>query len=112
VERYVAAVRRKYDLYGFIDIVALNGRETIGIQCTSEANASSRVHKIETECRETALAWLAAGNRILVIGWAKRDGRWVAREREVSELDGEPMVLAPLRRVTRKRSRQTTMKGV
>jgi hypothetical protein len=70
-ERWNSHTRQRKDLFGFIDIVSLSKNRTIGIQCTSAANLSSRIKKITTECRDSAKAWLIAGNEILVIGWRK-----------------------------------------
>lgn len=60
---------KKNDLYGFIDIVAIREGETLGIQATSTGNLKARVHKILAEPR--AKVWLAAGNKIVAIGWRK-----------------------------------------
>lgn len=65
----------RFDLFGFIDIVALipdkHGRyRTVGIQDkTSLSNAHAGVRKITTECRDAALTWIAAGNEIEVWAW-------------------------------------------
>ena len=74
VERWNCFTRQRKDFLGFVDIIALDieNQKTIGIQCTSTSNMSARVNKILKECKETALAWLRAGNSIEVIGWAKR----------------------------------------
>ena len=79
-ERYVDAIKQRFDLFGFIDIVAITDNQTIGIQCTSGSNMANRITKIREECADAARAWLAAGNRIQVWGWKKYkkrvDGRW------------------------------------
>lgn len=76
VERYVSQTRRRHDLFGFIDLVALDGqRGVLGIQVTSSSNMSARVTKIQTECSERAVNWLHAGNRVQVWGFAKRGAR-------------------------------------
>jgi hypothetical protein len=61
------------DLFGFIDVVALDGKAgLLGIQATSSGNMPARVAKIREECAEASARWLEAGNRIVVWGWAKR----------------------------------------
>ena len=64
------------DLYKFIDVVGiLPGKEMIGVQCTSDANISSRLRKICDDPEVAALAalWLSIPNhRIVVMGWKKR----------------------------------------
>lgn len=73
VERRLPHAFTTIDLFGFIDIVALDGKPgLLGVQTTSQANAAARVTKIREECWEAASRWLAAGNRIVVHGWAKR----------------------------------------
>ena len=69
-EKWIPQTRQRSDLFGGIDIVALKENRTLGVQCTSASNVSSRVKKL------TALpgmrAWLEAGNWLEVWGWAKR----------------------------------------
>ena len=73
VEKWVVQARRRIDLFGFGDLIALDGQPgALLIQATSTGNASSRVAKIQDECAEAATEWLRAGNRIEVWGWAKR----------------------------------------
>lgn len=94
VERWNPHARVRHDLFGFIDVLALDGEQTIGIQATSTSNLSSRLAKIHEH--ENKAAWLEAGNRILVWGWAKRKwrtkggawskgGRWTLKAYEVLE---------------------------
>lgn len=72
VERWNPYARVRLDLFGFIDIVAVDSvnKEIIGVQTTSTGNMRSRVSKILSipEARE----WLISGGRILVHGWSKR----------------------------------------
>ena len=76
VERRVPYTKTTIDLFGFGDIVALDGAPgVLMIQATSTPNMAARVSKIRTECWEAALEWLRAGNRIEVWGFAKRGPR-------------------------------------
>lgn len=64
---------RTHDLFGFIDILALDPMNTgsiLGIQATDKTSFSKRKKKITGECRDKALAWLRCGGRIQVWGWA------------------------------------------
>lgn len=71
-ERWLPKSHIKKDLFGFIDLVALDGEPgLLGIQATSGSNAAARVHKITRECTAAAERWLRAGNRIQVWGWRK-----------------------------------------
>lgn len=83
VERYNAASQTRHDLFGFIDLVCLDGETTIGIQVTSASNMSARVKKI-VECPALP-AVRKAGWKIVVQGWRKNSkGRWILREVDVS----------------------------
>jgi len=91
-ERWNSFTRQRRDLFGFLDVIALGENETWGIQCTSTGNISARVKKICGECRENALAWLNAGNKIEVIGWSKKGARgkrktWQPVRRVISKKD-------------------------
>lgn len=68
------------DLFGFIDIVALDYK-IIAIQATTGSNASARVKKILTERAENAVAWLECGGLIQVWGWRKLSPRGTKREK-------------------------------
>jgi hypothetical protein len=80
VERWIPQARRRKDLFGCIDLVALDGRPgCLGVQATSGSNVYARVKKIHEECWPAAEAWLQAGNRLEVWGWRKLRGRWEPR---------------------------------
>ncbi len=73
VERWVAQTRIRVDAFGFGDILALDEQPgALLIQATTTANAASRVRKIRDQRAKAARAWLGAGNRIAVWGWALR----------------------------------------
>jgi hypothetical protein len=93
-EYWNSFTRQRKDLFGFIDIVALGDNKTWGIQCTSTGNISARIKKITTVCRESALAWLKAGNAIEVIGWSKKGSKgkrklWQSTRRDITVIDFE-----------------------
>ena len=77
-ERWCAFSRRRKDLFGIIDILAINKGDTIAIQVTSYSNIGARVKKI-TE--SPALPFLRdAGWTILVEGWKKeKNGRYTSK---------------------------------
>lgn len=90
VERRLARTFITKDLFGVIDVVALEpGRQgVLGVQATSTSNARARVKKILDEPR--ALSWLGAGNRLEVWGFAKRGKRgkpkrWVLKVTPITE---------------------------
>jgi len=89
VERWNSFARIRQDLFGFVDIVAVEAR-IIAIQVTSGTNVAARINKIFDEPR--AKAWLAAGGLIEVHGWRKTGAAgkrklWNLR-RVTVELDG------------------------
>jgi translation initiation factor IF-1 len=72
-ERWIPMMKIRQDLFGFIDLLAVDpvGKQTIGVQATAGTNnASARVHKICAEPR--ARIWLEAGNKIFVHAWEKQ----------------------------------------
>jgi len=83
VEKFNSFTRRRHDLYGFIDIIAVKGSETLAVQATSGSNVSSRVAKITAN--ENVRAVRDANWRIVVHGWRKNSkGRWQVREVDLS----------------------------
>lgn len=82
VEKWIPQARKRKDLYGFIDILAIKDSEIVGVQATSGSNVAHRVDKIINH--ENIGAVRKANIRILVHGWAKSKGRWKLREVDVS----------------------------
>lgn len=81
VERRVAG-NVVHDLFGFIDILAIKGEQTLAVQVTTAPNVSARVKKIAdspflVNVRE-------AGWAIHVHGWKHKDGQWTLRLVELS----------------------------
>ena len=77
-EKWCSWSRRRKDLFGTIDILAIHKGDTIAIQVTSYSNIGARVKKI-TE--SPALPFLRdAGWTILVEGWKKeKNGRYTSK---------------------------------
>lgn len=74
------------DLFRFIDIVALKGDQTYGIQVTTTSHMPAREQKIMS--LPEYYRWKEAGNKVVIHGWAKRGGRdkrklWTLKEKEV-----------------------------
>jgi hypothetical protein len=81
VEKYNYFTKRKNDLFGFIDVVAISKDETLAVQVTSKSNMSSRIKKI-SESDNYPLV-MGAGWRIIVHGWFKnKKNRWECKEFE------------------------------
>ena len=70
VERWVPGAQIRKDLFGFIDLVAILGEKTVGVQATSTGNIGARIKKILA--LPVARRWVEAPSRtLLVIGWKK-----------------------------------------
>lgn len=83
VEKWNPHARIRQDLFGFVDILALDGAETIAVQSTSWANVSSRAKKIAES--DLVGAVREAGWRILIHGWRKgKNGRYELKTLDVS----------------------------
>jgi len=68
-------VRR--DLFGLVDLVALRGSETMGVQTTSASNVAAHLRKMtDAEHAPAFVALAAAGWTLVIHGWRKstRDG--------------------------------------
>lgn len=59
------------DAFGFGDLLAVRGADTLLVQATSLTNVSHRVHKVLTACRDNLRAWLCGNRRFEVHGWGK-----------------------------------------
>ena len=87
VEKWVMGADIRRDLFGFIDILAINkeGGDTLAIQCTSYSNIASHIKKIEADELAVNLAAVRkAGWRIEVHGWHKVKNRWQVRVVDLS----------------------------
>ena len=84
VERWNPHARIRQDLFGFVDILALCGCETIAVQSTSWGNVPARARKIAES--EHLPAVREAGWRILIHGWRKnpKSNRYELRVQDVS----------------------------
>lgn len=93
VEKWNAFARIRQDLFGAIDIIAckndVNG--VWGIQTTTTGNMAARIEK--ATAIPAIRAFVQAGNRFSVWGWAKRGARG---ERKVWQLKEEPVTFNDL----------------
>ena len=81
VEHYNYFTKRKHDLYGCIDILAIGNGETLAVQVTSKSNMSARIKKIEAS--EFLAEMLRSNWRVIVHGWFKgTNGRYQLKEFE------------------------------
>ena len=84
-EHWNPFAKLRQDLFGFIDILAIDSKnkKTIGIQCTSRANHNARKQKILDSV--LAKEWLLCGNKIEVWSWGKlKKSGWTLKKEEIS----------------------------
>ena len=79
VERWIARAKVRVDLFGGIDLIAIRGQETLGVQATTNDNATARLKKI-VEIQQLRL-WVEGGRRLEIWGWRKlatrdAEGKW------------------------------------
>jgi hypothetical protein len=70
VERWNAWAKKRLDLFGVIDVVAITPDGILGIQVTTGTNHASRREKILAE--PNVRAWVAAGGRFELWSYAQR----------------------------------------
>ena len=70
VERWIAQLRQRSDLFGIIDLIAIKPGEIVGVQScgTAYADHLKTLTKIR---RQESIDWLRSGARLLLIGWRK-----------------------------------------
>ena len=67
--RYAGAFGKRQDLYNIIDVLGINAKETLGIQCCS-GSVKSHLVKLMEEKNQECYNWLECPNRRLEIwGW-------------------------------------------
>jgi hypothetical protein len=108
VERFVARLNIRRDLWHFGDVLAVHPerREFLIVQATSADHVTHRLGK--AKARPELAVWLRAGGRFEVHGWAKRGGRWTVR---VAELRAEDLAAVVLEAPPRKRPRSRWRPG-
>jgi len=69
VERYVHQCKRKFDLFGIIDRIAISDRDTIGLQV---CKADFQAHDMKILASDMSPRWVQGGRRLILIGWTKQ----------------------------------------
>jgi hypothetical protein len=102
VERWLAAVQHRLDVWGFGDVLAAHpvDRVVVLVQVTTTGNLASRLAKAKRQ--PELAAWLKAGGAVELHGWQCRDGRWHLRRVSLRP-DDLKVDLLPRRRVKRAR---------
>ena len=88
-EHFNFFAKRRMDLFGFIDLLALKENELLAVQTTTLENLGTRLAKIKGT--PAAVLWLMSPSRRLQIhGWKKGKGKgypWELTTREVHLTD-------------------------
>jgi hypothetical protein len=92
VEHWNQFTKTRHDLLGVIDVLALKPEETLGVQATTVPNQAARIKKILGH--ENTRTWLAAGNRLEVWGWKKKDRIWQCTKTQIRMFENN---LLPIR---------------
>ena len=82
-EHYNYYARKKQDLWGFIDIIALKPGQVLGVQTTTASNMSARIKKIADH--ENVGNVRESGVMLHVHGWHQDDKKkWHCKVKDVS----------------------------
>lgn len=85
VEHWNPFAHIRQDLYGFIDLVAMQDllkSGLLGVQTTSATNFATRIKK--SMAIPALKLWLKTGNRFVVHGWKKTVKGWECKERYIN----------------------------
>ena len=82
VEKWNPWARIRQDLFGLLDILAIKGKETLGVQCTTLSNLGQRIEKFAQS--DTTGKLRGAGWRLECHGWRKLKTGWEAKVVDVS----------------------------
>ena len=82
VEYWNAFARRRIDLYGFIDILAIKDGHVLAVQTTTVGNMGARIKKIANHNNVGEVR--KANWTIHVHGWHKPGGKWECIVKDVS----------------------------
>jgi hypothetical protein len=108
VERFIAAINRRRDFLGCIDIIAAHPRDRaiLALQVTSLGHVGDRLKKALG--KPELAAWVRSGGLFQVWGWGRRGEKWFLKRVEVRPDDLAAVVIQapPPRRRPRKSDRQ------
>lgn len=82
VEKWNYHARVRQDLFGLLDILAIRGGQTLGVQCTTLSNLGPRIQKFSESAMTGKLR--DAGWRLEAWGWRKLKSGWEAKVVDVS----------------------------
>jgi DNA-binding transcriptional MerR regulator len=73
VERWIPQAKKRKDLFGFIDVVAIHPYQNgiLGVQSTTGSHINARRYKLydDQDLLKTMIVWLKANNHLEIHGW-------------------------------------------
>lgn len=76
VERYNPYCRQRFDLFGFIDQIAMSrANQIVGVQATSHGHLHDHLQKVCIDQAKNVHRWLRCNGYVLLVGWALRAQR-------------------------------------
>lgn len=85
VEKWNAFAKVRIDLFGWIDIVAVNGFHIVGVQTTTLSNTKARL--LKAKGNKALRKWMLGGGVLFLHGWAKKKGKWLVEVRQIAMED-------------------------
>ena len=87
-EHYNVHARRSFDLFGFVDVVAVHPKHGwLMLQVTSSSNVAARLRKIAEDHGEKAETMLSVPfTAVEVWGWNKAKGKWRKVQLTIAEV--------------------------
>lgn len=87
VEKWNSFAKVRIDLFGWIDIVAVDKTQIVGVQTTSYPNGRARL--LKAKLCPALLDWHEAGGILMLHEWKKVKGRWTVKATSLSLADLE-----------------------
>ena len=86
-EHWNQYTRRRHDLWGFCDILCLDGKRTVAIQA---CGSDYQEHVLKMKNNELVIPWLIAGNELQIWSWrklkkvrGKKSTYWACRKADI-----------------------------
>lgn len=83
-ENYNYFTKRRSDLLGVGDFLALNGEDLLLVQVTDHTSGDK--HKKKIEKSDKLKLWISAGGSFVMHLWKKRNNRWLIAEHTYEDI--------------------------
>lgn len=68
VERWIQRMQKRIDLFGIIDLIAMDGEKIVGVQSCGQSFSE---HDKKIMASPETVLWLQSQGRLMLIGWRK-----------------------------------------